>query len=45
MSGYRRFRHYYNCGKGRTRLPKILKAFRFVPAIEILKGHYGTDFA
>jgi polysaccharide deacetylase family protein (PEP-CTERM system associated) len=45
MSRIRRFRHYYNCGKGRARLSKILKAFRFVPAIEILKGHYGEDFA
>jgi hypothetical protein len=37
MSGYRRFRHYYNCKNGSTRLPEILKAFRFGPAIEVLE--------
>ncbi len=42
MSGYRRFRHYYNCKNGSMRLPEILKAFRFGPAIEVLKekGQY-----
>lgn len=44
MSAYRRFRHYYHCA-GRTRLARMLKGFRFVPAIEIVKERYGTDLA
>ena len=37
MSAYRRFRHYYNCDTGRTRLKKILQTFKFSTAIQILK--------
>ena len=42
LSPYRRFRHYFNCKNGARRLKKLLGAFNFVPAIEIVKGHYGT---
>ncbi len=44
MSAYRRFRHYYHCA-GRARLAQMLQGFRFVPAIEIVKERYGTEFA
>lgn len=37
LSAYRKFRHYYNCRNGKTRVRKLLKKFRFAPAIEILK--------
>jgi polysaccharide deacetylase family protein (PEP-CTERM system associated) len=37
ISPYRRFRHYYNCGTGRRRLKKLSQAFKFAPAIEILR--------
>jgi polysaccharide deacetylase family protein (PEP-CTERM system associated) len=36
ISLYRRFRHYYNCSTGSWRLKRILTAFRFAPAIQIL---------
>lgn len=36
LSPYRRFRHYYNCKKGNTRLRKILSKFKFGTAIEVL---------
>jgi polysaccharide deacetylase family protein (PEP-CTERM system associated) len=39
MSYYRRFRHYYHCKDGQTRLKKLLKAFKFGTAIEVLKGY------
>jgi len=39
MSHYRRFRHYYNCKNGRARLRRLMGAFKFAPAIEVLKGH------
>jgi polysaccharide deacetylase family protein (PEP-CTERM system associated) len=37
LSAYRRFRHYYNCNTGRPRLKKILQAFKFATAIQILE--------
>ena len=37
MSYYRRFRHYYHCRGGQARLRKLLKAFKFCPAVEVLK--------
>ena len=37
LSWYRKFRHYYNCKSGNRRLKEILRAFKFAPAIEILK--------
>jgi polysaccharide deacetylase family protein (PEP-CTERM system associated) len=37
LSYYRKFRHYYNCGRGQKRLRGILQAFKFAPAIEVLK--------
>ena len=42
LSPYRKFRHYFNCKNGVRRLRKLLGAFNFVPAIEIVKGYYGT---
>ena len=42
MSYYRRFRHYYHCKKGQARMRKLLKAFKFSTAIEVLKG-YGKN--
>lgn len=36
LSFYRRFRHYYNCENGAARLRKILHAFKFGRAIDIL---------
>jgi polysaccharide deacetylase family protein (PEP-CTERM system associated) len=36
LSAYRRFRHYHNCHTGRTRLKKLLRAFKFSTAIQIL---------
>jgi polysaccharide deacetylase family protein (PEP-CTERM system associated) len=38
MSYYRRFRHYYHCRNGQARLRKLLKAFKFCPAVEVLKN-------
>jgi polysaccharide deacetylase family protein (PEP-CTERM system associated) len=38
MSYYRRFRHYYHCGKGQVRLRKLLKGFKFGPVIEVLRN-------
>jgi len=37
LSGYRKFRHYYNCGTGYARLKKLLSWHRFSPAVEVLK--------
>jgi polysaccharide deacetylase family protein (PEP-CTERM system associated) len=37
LSYYRKFRHYYHCKNSHKRLRKILKAFSFCTAIEILK--------
>ena len=37
LSWYRKFRHYHNCKGGDGRLRQILRAFKFAPAIEILK--------
>jgi len=39
LSAYRSFRHYYNCSTGYLRLQKILKAFKFAPTIEVLRGY------
>jgi polysaccharide deacetylase family protein (PEP-CTERM system associated) len=36
MSPYRRFRHCYNCDAGTPRLKRLLKEFRFGPALDIL---------
>jgi len=38
ISPYRRFRHYYNCASGSWRLKRILRAFSFGPAIQILQA-------
>ena len=37
LSAYRKFRHYYHCRNGDKRLKKILRAFNFGPAIDVLK--------
>lgn len=37
LSAYRRFRHYYNCKNGYKRFKRMLQAFKFNPAIEVLK--------
>lgn len=37
LSCYRKFRHYYHCKNGEKRLKKILKAFNFCTATEILR--------
>ena len=37
LSSYRKFRHYHNCGNGSQRLKKILRAFRFGPAFDVLQ--------
>lgn len=37
LSAYRKFRHYYNCRNGTGRLKSMLKAFKFCPAIDVLK--------
>jgi polysaccharide deacetylase family protein (PEP-CTERM system associated) len=37
LSSYRKFRHYHNCGNGGQRLKKILRAFRFGPAFDVLQ--------
>lgn len=37
LSAYRKLRHYYHCKKGGERVKKLLQAFKFAPAIEILK--------
>jgi len=37
LSAYRKFRHYYNCKNGSKRLKNVLRAFRFGPAIEVLR--------
>ena len=37
MSLYRKFRHYYHCKNGNKRVNKLLKAIKFVPAINVLR--------
>ncbi|MBV9483908.1 MAG: polysaccharide deacetylase family protein [Acidobacteria bacterium] len=37
ISRYRYFRHYYNCSSGSHRVKRILSAFSFAPAIQILQ--------
>lgn len=37
ISYYRRFRHYFNCRRGRERLKDVLSSFRFGPIIEVLR--------
>jgi polysaccharide deacetylase family protein (PEP-CTERM system associated) len=37
LSAYRKFRHYYNCSNGTGRLKNMLQAFKFCPAIDVLK--------
>ncbi len=37
LSAYRRFRHYYHCSKGGPRLGRLLRTFRFVPAVDVLR--------
>lgn len=44
LSAYRRFRHYYNCDTGRTRLKKLLKTFKFSTAIQILEKKGTADY-
>jgi hypothetical protein len=36
LSAYRRFRHYYNCKNGKSRLKKLLSSFKFTTAIQVL---------
>jgi hypothetical protein len=43
MSYYRRFRHYYHCKKGHVRLRKLLKAFKFYPAVEVLRNQLASE--
>jgi len=40
MSHYRRFRHYYHCTNGQVRMRKLLRKFKFGPAIKVL-GNMG----
>jgi polysaccharide deacetylase family protein (PEP-CTERM system associated) len=37
LSAYRKFRHYYHCRCGAKRFKMLLRTFRFLPIIEILK--------
>jgi polysaccharide deacetylase family protein (PEP-CTERM system associated) len=37
LSGYRRFRHYYNCRNGAARVTKLLRAFRFGKVMDVLR--------
>lgn len=37
LSAYRKFRHYYNCKNGSKRIKKLLKLFKFAPAITVLR--------
>jgi polysaccharide deacetylase family protein (PEP-CTERM system associated) len=39
-----RFRHYVNLKKTESRLIKLLKDFRFVPLIELVKQHFPETF-
>jgi polysaccharide deacetylase family protein (PEP-CTERM system associated) len=43
ISYYRKFRHYYNCSKGKERLEKVLRSFGFNTAKEILARQTLTD--
>ncbi len=43
MSYYRRFRHYYHCRNGQARLRKLLKAFKFYPAVEVLRSRLAFE--
>jgi polysaccharide deacetylase family protein (PEP-CTERM system associated) len=43
MSGYRRFRHYYNIGQGASRLRRVLRGFNFATAISILQSYSQSD--
>jgi polysaccharide deacetylase family protein (PEP-CTERM system associated) len=38
LSPYRKFRHYYHCANGEVRLRKLLRKFKFGPAIEALSN-------
>ena len=38
LSAYRRFRHYYNCCKGRKRVSNLLNSASFAPTIEVLRN-------
>lgn len=38
LSAYRRFRHYYHCKNGNIRVGKLLKAFKFGTALDVLKN-------
>jgi polysaccharide deacetylase family protein (PEP-CTERM system associated) len=44
MSAYRRFRHYYNCGTGQTRLKKVVKEFKFATAFQILQKKEAAEY-
>jgi len=37
LSAHRKFRHYYHCKKGGRRIEKLLQAFKFAPAIDVLR--------
>ncbi len=44
LSALRKFRYYYNCVGGEKRLKKLLKAFKFSTAIEVLRNTDLLDF-
>jgi polysaccharide deacetylase family protein (PEP-CTERM system associated) len=39
LSAYRKFRHYYQCKNGSKRIIKLLKVFKFIPIIEVLRNN------
>jgi polysaccharide deacetylase family protein (PEP-CTERM system associated) len=43
MSAYRKFRHYYNCNKGKKRIVKLLKDIRFGCVLDVLKNSLFID--
>jgi polysaccharide deacetylase family protein (PEP-CTERM system associated) len=43
ISGYRRFRHYYNIEQGASRLRRVLRGFNFATAISILQSYLQSD--
>ena len=43
ISGYRRFRHYYNIEQGASRLRRVLRGFNFATAISILQSYSQSD--
>ncbi len=43
LSASRKFRHYYNCKNGRSRTSKLLKAFNFALAIDVLRQQLAVE--